>query len=461
MKTVHFSGMSTTFNKKNILELPDDCLIMIFNQLNFPDLLQAQETCKRFQALSLYSFKAICHSIKIQCIDDSTFVVTASGKRENRQKMTYDAIKDFLKHFGMHITSLSVIGIDEVDITSILDLVKIHCPNNLESLNLQNVQIDIMQLENFKCLFEQLDEFGVIKALNPSTLEKCIKYSRNVRRLKIIGYHKDQLLLKIHSKLEEFFYDFVYIEMGHLRMFLQNYPNLKSIKVLRVFTLTTELLNYLKNIIKLSINMKCVCDNSQNNNLVGLFQLKQLKQLELISGKNITDLLLNITSSPVTKIEVLALKARQIRDACDLLRTFEFTNLTKLVICFYWNIDPCGDIGPAEISLIMKRLDSIKELHFINFTRDFFNKFVLQFVKYTQNLSILVLSPKTAIDLRVEDLCSLVDIQKTKNFRLTVEHEDVINDAVKIFSRKQNCISANLKFKNIDDCNYEFKYLND
>lgn len=445
----------------NILELPDDCLIMVFSQLNFFDLLQVNETCKRFQILSLHNLKTVCNSIRIECTNHIDFAIAAAD--EQPTEMTLDDLERFFRNFGRYVKSLSFIGGDEVvvDISPVLYLVSEHCCGSVTALSLRNVQIDGAHIEALKDLFERLSDFEVIKALNHATLEKCIKYARNVKRLTIVGYHKDQLLLKIHSTLVEFFYDFVYIEIGHLRMFFQNHPNLTALKVLRVFTLTTELLHYLQNIRKLSINMKCVCDDSSKNNLIGLFQLKHVQQLELILSKNIGDLLGNVAGMPVTEIEVLALKARQIRDACDLLQAFTFINLKKLVICFNWNINPCGDMQPDEICWISKRLCNVEELHFINFTRDFFNKFVVQFVKYASKLKILVLSPKTPIDIRTGDLGSLAEVQQNKNARLTVKHEDGVNEAVKMFRSRESESGTNLSFENIGCYDYEFKYLND
>lgn len=423
----------STISNRNLLHLPDECLIDIFSYLSLFDLIHVHSTCKRFQAIFIEKYSKNVEKIEIKCntiTDYELILVTKYGNEQ--QVILRPDLDDLFKTCGIYIRTIILNENNESDLTE---------------------TSEISSRRNHRYLLLLPSNSSIIHHIN---------LLKNLKSLTINGFRKYELLPKIiNSKLEEFYYNICYDEIPDLITFLQNNPNLKTLKTLQMSSLTTELLDYFKNIEKISINMGRLNDD-KTETMTQVFQLQQLKQLELISYKSTEHLIKMIkdaVSHPELEIEVLALKLSSFRTVISLLNTYSFPFLKKLVLCNDFLLDGSADVDPDDISVIGDWLVNIEELHFIDFTRDFFNKFILQYVNYAIDVKTLVLLPKTARDIRSDDLCRLAEVQMIKRMKLRVEYENCLSRTIKMLEKTQsNGIAEEyLEFVNIRTYDYEFK----
>lgn len=450
-----------------IVDLPDDCLIHTFNLLGIEDLVAVYETCKRFHSASVQSFARNHNKLEF-FYDYKRESLAYSLKTPYSAEYSYlkfDDVKRIIKHFGPYMTSLKIqdtsSGHNNFPPAGILYLARDYCGENLKSICMNYVEIDRILPTDLSNLFKTLEKLEM-NCVNGS--ERIVSICENLTQLSITDYETNDtsLLSKIKNpNLKSFYFDFqrytdnsyydsddsddlyprhnsYYAEKKRIQErrlkdkqikeqrtvyeFLERHPEMISFETFINLVPTTECLQYLKKIESLLIDIPSMhaCELSQVD-WIGLFQLNNLQHLYLIlNHQNIFDgFLSEITSSPPTNIQTLALEVVDVKDIRIILNAFSYKKLTNLKIEFrfnssrqYWR----KELLPLEINS-----DNLINVENLEFTLYFFD-LAIEMVKQTKSLKLLELY-SFYDTLTIENFRWLIEIQKSRNSSLTIKHD--------------------------------------
>lgn len=450
----------------NILDLPDDCLILTYKKLCFPDLLSIHKSCKYFHNAVESTFLINHKVMDITCWNYSdTYSIRTTYDCSNAIVNLNDMAKIF-RIFGRWITSLTISGANEhffgTDVSQILCLLNEYSKGKLKCLSLENVTLNADRIDNFADLLRQLEMIRVKNIFSSLALEKCINYCENLKDLVIIADKKIEysfLLSPPKSKLERIVYQCISnnMETDDIIQLVQRCPNLNTVRISGTFIPASDNLKYLKNVQTLSIDLRNAPDLEQLD-WTGLFQLDKLKRLEIDLGENVSETLLSkVTPKPSTDLQTLVLRVSCFNDVINFLKTFTYHKLTTLIL----NCDrviEVPDVQPNVIKTFAKNLNQLNEVHFIHLPMDGFN-YVLQLLENAQYLSSLTLSTKVYEKFSTVDLLRLIDVQRSRSTHLTVnfdyktfaETQEIVQNSFADFLHKHSNIIKICGIKDFND----------
>lgn len=416
-----------------ITDLPDDCLIKIFNFISMTDLLAMYKTHSQFESPAIKSFSNNFKHLQLEPISGNKAYLYPQYKR------TFCSISSFKNYgaeifevFGSAIQSLKIMSMcwHKIDTTEILSILNEHNSPHFKCLHLSGVTIDDTKIASLRNVFRYLEEFRVEKSLSNTALERCINSCNNLKSLSVIGrkniYHS--MLPRHCPQLEKIFYASRRnkLKLTNLGEFLQRCSNLKFIKIRKMFTPTMECLKYLENVEMLSVDLRSVnLEDLKQVDFKDLLQLRSLKRLELFSYENIA-VAIKQGERVNTNIEELALNIWSMDDACCILNAFTYTNLKKLSIAYLsenvWGND---NFTSAVIEGFSQNLDNLEEIQLSNFSEQFEN--LILFVKYARHVKRLILLPKKrGIAFSVQQIVCIHQAQRPKQTQLTIIYDDLL-----------------------------------
>lgn len=411
--------------KTRILDLPDDCLIPIFENLSFSDLLSVFESHKYFQVAAKQSFSLNYKTIRIQQYRSrNDYIINESSELVNRLNLT-----NIFETFGTCIKSLQLQSNLGSNMTSLLYLVNNYCSESLKRLSLNCSMIDGRKINDFIDLFKHLEALEVVSGIDNDTFEKILIYCENLRDLivNVENLRLESFLPKIHSKLERIFYRLNKrdISMQNVINFLQRHPNLKVLNISKLFLATSECLNYLANVELLRVDLRSKHADLSRTDWNRLFQLEHLKRLDLFFNQDISDSLMKVPSKPPSNLEILALNVNYLKNVFDLLDTFTFNNLKILTIsCLSSEKKYFGVIDPIVIKSVIKKLPNLEEIQFFYFRDEAFEN-LLQIVKASNSLKTVVLLRRDVSDSNFSHLMEFISC-KEKEMKLETPRKVVI-----------------------------------
>lgn len=441
----------------NLTDLSDEILFEIFKNLPIYDLMSILNTCKRVRRVVDYCISTNHKNIQIDISEYSLLYINC----DLHHPISKNRLVTFFTNFGKYLKTLEIRdGDGESDLTWILHLVNRFCSKNLKSLVLENGSVDVGQSDQFSDLFKNLKKFHSKCVKN---IEKCLNCCENLVELSVqtAKATNNSLLANTYPELERIVYDFneSTVEPEEVLEFLKNHSKLKLIKLSNLLPPTARYLKHIKNVETLFIDVGAMAIIDSNTiDWIQLFQLDNLKQLELkLTRDTIHSSLGTVIANPSTKIETLALKVFHLNDVLDLLQAFTYENLKKLVVSSYLFTKMWYRSNAELTDSYTKALENIEELHFLDFSENFFNEFVLPLVKNAGILKRLLLEPKQP--LTFVSLRKLAGIQTDKQDKLIVHYYNYLMDdnAKKMISiRKIDPSFKFLELKEINDGRHEF-----
>lgn len=453
-------------NETTILDLPDECLIEIFNYIiDFDDLISVHEACEHFQRAAEYQFWREIKHITILYNSNNIFYMRVNGRNgENRNRA---AVFNVFKRFGSCITSLglSVKSAEaQRDIQTVLAMVQTYCGVRLKSLCLQNVCITDLNLRDFRHLLRNLEKLELISfseyifpnesqtdgSIIVSRLEECINYCENLKELSIDGDSEYSLPRRMHSKVEKFTICLWHegIKRATVREFFKNHQDLKAIRVHYFPNALLDCLEYMNNVDSLYVD---VMPTSVSNKIdwIRLFHLPNLKRLELYLNEiTYRSLVKKVTTKPITNIETLELRIsfNGMDMAYGLLTIFTYKNLKRLVIG-----GNEGDRPRPELNM-SKNFDQLEGLCFLSTSIDV----LIDFVRRANSLKVLCV-PWCKISYG--DLIRLAKIQQVKGMELQIfcgnSYGIIQSLSLDLPTKRKQTDLKNLKFKYLDDSQLE------
>lgn len=454
----------------NILDLSNDCLIIIANELCPMDLFAFHKSHENFHSATEYSFATNHKTIEIKYLGDE-FLIKSSKKPQCCNERYCDAmlVSNFIQLLGKYVRAITLSSESNEKITWILGLLNDCCSANLKCLSLKDVKVDETKLHQFGTLFKLLETFEVDEGLSNGGLERCLANCENLKDFSLITDEDISLriLYRINFKLEKIFYQFrcftIDIDDGY--NFLRQHPNLRSIKIAEMFYPTKDCIKYLTKLETLLIDSRMVLLDGFYD-WQGLFQLQNLKHLEVILTDYLNGSLLKVKSKPTTDIETLALKSDYLEDVFQLLQIFTFENLQRLII-YYTNYGYYTDImaeAPKPVLDFASNLIKVEELHFMNFSQEIFRHFILEFVRCAPCLQTLVLFPAPGTELEIDDMLHLAQAKQLKNSLLTVKYEykmeALVSEVFELNESDKHEILDFLRFNDVNEEKYEFEHFN-
>lgn len=426
----------------NLVNLPDDCLISIFKELNVFDLLSVHITCRRLHTIGKYCINLLHNTVFIELIDDNIYNVQINGTSSCRT--TVSGLLKLFKQIGKSISFLKLQGQNSsntLDAAPIFDMVDEHCGERLKALSLLFVAVEKNSITKYRNVFKRLEKLHLE---GKSGLAKFVTYPKNLRELTITTSNagSNVFLTKNYPNLGMFNYCFgknTRVTTDDAAEFFKNHPNLKCIRLWKVLIPIPQCLNHLQNVETLLIDLDPVSvADLQRVDWITLFQLKNLKTLQLVLNEHDLGPSLNqVKRRCVSNIECLDLKIYHFKDVSDLLNTFIFNNLKELKITFdLISLRTIGEVSPEMIQSFSQNLRNIESLAFKDFPKDFYKLFILELVRNSPNLKVLTLFPIFMQEITADDLLCLTRMNISDRPSLTVNFGNCLNVIVKLVTSK-------------------------
>lgn len=442
-----------------LIDLPDECLSMIFDNLCFLDLHSVFQTCRRFGPSAVYSTRSANKAVRIASTpkDRGHYYVEVDQSPFGWRAQNFSDLKNLFENLGDCIRSLELFAGNASDMTQILLLANQYCGVNLKSLSLELVVLGENRIDDFANVFKHLETLRLENTtisdtvifmrtyktiLQNAALRKCLGYCQNLKELTVLG---------------------TIFDGEDTRILLELHPKLKSIKVPGIFLPIPQYLNHLSSSETLLVDLKTMpLTTLQQIDWTKLFQLENLSHLELMLKKTtpLTDLSLRLPENPSTNIQTLVLKTYHFNDVYDILTSFTYTNLKKLVIYFDYRCLKSGhNQKPPESQQLIRNLRNVEDLQLIMFTRGMLNDWIGALVRNTPNLKRLTLLPLIGMQISLDDVGQLVEIQKVKNRLLKVYHESSMWRTYQEILKSNDGGIDKIEFNTINQLKYEFSYL--
>lgn len=437
--------MNKTEMAVSLLSLPDDCLLSILKELNVFDLLSVHRTCRRLHTIGKYCITLIHTTVSIEFIDNDDYEIQIDGVSKC-QTNRYGLAK-LLKNIGKSISFLTLEGKNVVglsaDAAPIFEIMNKNCGVHLKKLSLLHITMEKNNITKFRNVFKQLEKLHIE---GKSGLAKYVTYNKNLRDVTIITSNaaSSVFLKKTYPKLESFCYTFgknTRVTTKDAERFFKNHPNLKTVRMWKVFIPTMLCLNYLQNIETLLIDLDTASSaDLQTVEWTAVFQLHRLKTLQLVLNEHdLGDSLSRVTRRYTTNIECLELKIYHFKDFCDLFTTFTYNKLRELKISFdLVSLRTVGDVSPEVVfgTSFSSNLRNIESLAFKDFPKDFYERYIVELVRNAPNLKVLTLFPIFMSEITAEDLLRLSEINASNRNALTVNYGNCLNIVVKLAAMK-------------------------
>ncbi|XP_058832873.1 uncharacterized protein LOC131690834 isoform X2 [Topomyia yanbarensis] len=154
----------------NILHLNDDCLMMIFDQLDLQDLIALRKTCSRFDGIACNIFKRYkLFDFDIELIEKKYLTMLDA-------KTLLSEVGSFIHHLSIARDRFSKPG------ARILNLIPRHCPN-LTELEIHDFKLTPKALKNLEVVFKSLVGLTLIDCGIDDKIDRSLKYAKKLQRL--------------------------------------------------------------------------------------------------------------------------------------------------------------------------------------------------------------------------------------------------------------------------------------
>lgn len=174
-------GSHEKMNRKELLDLPNECLISILNYLNIKDLTSVASTCTRLQSVARSVFKL---KPEFTCLDMLKLVKSFEPIQMDQLDHFFEIFGDLLNEISLDFHSkYNYSQLDEYQslATPLFNLITTHCGGgNLRGLRLYQVELDSNSAE-IRQLFKHLEMidleyFGEIPNILAESVE-CVHLS--------------------------------------------------------------------------------------------------------------------------------------------------------------------------------------------------------------------------------------------------------------------------------------------
>lgn len=395
----------------SILDLPEDCLIPIFMNLPIFDLLSVYESQKYFHEAAKHSFSL---KYKRLCVKQYR-QYTVYNINDTMSFMDRLSLAKLFETFGSCMKSLQLQSNLTTNMTSLLRLVNDCCAGSVKRLSINCSSIEGRKIIAFTNLYKHLETLEVVSGFDTATFERILIKCENLKDLiiNVECLRPESFLPRIHSTLERIFFRMNKQLISHQTAlsFILNHPNLKTLYISKVFVATNQCLDYLDNIEVLRVDMRATPRTLLDVSWRQLFQLVNLKHLDLVSNADIGRTLPNFTLKPVTKVEILALSFNYLKNVFEILDAFTFTNLKILIIsCQSTEERYFEGINPLFVINVIKQLPNLEEVQFFYFPRNAFVN-LMHIVEASDSLKTIVLLQR---DINDDDKTQLMELLDTK-----------------------------------------------
>lgn len=427
-----------------ILDLPDDCLIPIFNYLGILDLVSVHIACEHFQPAAEYSFQLDYKEINVCTIEnakcENSYVLNCKNRPMNHVEVfspnAEETIKNMFKIFGKSITSLQLHErIQSPGLSQFLYAANDHCSKNLKCITLEAIPISYFNRhENLTDLGKHLESLQIWNYRDDRPCDELNKFLTIFTGLEeltisVLRSKPEPILKGIHGSLEKltlgiYEYDITSEEISE---FLKNHQRLKIFKSFGSFIPTTETLNHVSNIEMIMLDISNLTSFAlEQINWIGLLQLNNLKRLEVYFGlkaninfHNSGHSSFDKTSRPKTSIETLGVNVSTTKQLTDLLSFFHYQSLKKLMVYFEHNYSDDIQYQVDTWEKIAKNSEKLNELYLYSVSSPASINVVLELVKIAKSLKYLHLCDSSISN---HDVSRLAKVQKEKKSLLIVKH---------------------------------------
>lgn len=381
-----------------LLDLDDDCLLIILEYMDVVELCDIAETCKRTQKLAQYTFRLKHKRLNLNTI----------------RAITLQKTMRLLRNFGSVITSLNIsrklLSPLETNKASekLLILIGTHCGENLTELSLKNIRMTVKSMNQMEKVFGSLTSM---------TFEH---FSFNNSDLSALN---DKLeVLKINYV--DFMNSFAFTPNNYKPLidFLKTANALKHLSIVQCTRLPSLILRTIGQLTQLEeleihLNMK-TSENVIQRNLLHWFALNKLKVLKMdCQGISPQPLLEGLAANNIA-IEHLELIHTMHLDYIDSVSKLKTIKILKL--------DGQFDFSDEHLLTIANGLKLLNELHVSSeFSPNVTQNGVLELIRKANQLSCL--------HIYVQD------------FELTM---NVYNEMLRIVKNRHEYIKLTITFSN-------------
>lgn len=367
-------SVSSEQDDMSILQLNDDCLLLICDYLELMDLLALKKTCTRFDNISCEFFK------QYRILD---FDIDPSDKKF----LTMLDAKNILSEIGSYIEYLLISG-DRFMRSGvrILSMIPRYCPN-LKDLDINDFSLNSKMLRGFEEVFKSLDGLSLSSCSLDDGIEKSLKHAKKLQRLDLSM--NNEIRGKCLSSVRN---------LKHLN--LENCQNLQG-KPFITFAARNKTLEYLniaccgrlttEAIKAIASNMTelkhLVCNNSYESvdapSMALLGKLPNLKKIQFkINGYSPIDHILEGLAE-VDKLEELDL-SEGVFTALDYKLVSNLTHLKQLKLNYKL------DLGNEQLAMLCNKRNFV-ELHIAGCTK-VTDQQLIEFIRKNPQLKLLDIS---------------------------------------------------------------------
>ncbi|XP_065077990.1 uncharacterized protein LOC135701169 isoform X3 [Ochlerotatus camptorhynchus] len=358
----------------NILQLNDDCLMLICDYLELMDLLALKKTCSRFETISCEVFK------RYKMLD---FDIDPCEKKY----LTMMDAKNILMEIGSYIEFL-LISRDRFlrPGVRILNLIPRYCPN-LKDLNINDFMLKAKTLKGFDEVFKSLEGLTLTACGIDDTILKSLKLATKLQRLnlsmnseitgKCLASVKNLKYLNLESCQN--------IQGKPFSTFAAQNKTLEYLNITCCGRLTTEAIKSIVN--NMTELRHLVCNNNYDNvdaaSMALLGKLPNLKKLQFkINGYSPIDQILQGLTE-VNKLEHLDL-SEGVFTAVDYTLLSDLTHLKELKLNYKL------DLGDDQLAKLCSKGNFV-ELHIAGCTK-LTDKQLIEFIRKNPQLKLLDIS---------------------------------------------------------------------
>lgn len=358
----------------NILQLNDDCLMVICDYLTLTDLLALKKTCSRFEIISCEAFK------RYKILD---FDVDPCEKKY----LTMMDAKNILMEIGPYIEYL-LISRDRFlrPEVRILNLIPRYCPN-LKDLDINDFTLKSKILKGFDEIFKSLEGLTLTDCSIDDTIGKNLKLAKKLKRLdlsmnseitgKCLANVKNLKYLNLESCQN--------IQGKPFSTFAAHNQTLEYLNIACCARLTTEAIKSIVN--NMTELTHLVCNNSYENvdatTMALLGKLPNLKRIQFkINGYSPIDQILQGLTE-VNKLEHLDL-SEGVFTAVDYDLVSNLTHLKELKLNYKL------DFGDEQLAKLCIKSNFV-EMHIAGCTK-LTDKQLITFIRKNPQLKLLDIS---------------------------------------------------------------------
>lgn len=337
-------------NQTNLADLNDDCKMLIFEQMEFNDLISMSEINHHFSALATDVFRQKFASKEIevrQSLDDESL-----ESDDNIQIGSLDEATKLFRHFGSLITRLKInYGTnDDCHAKEVISLANLHC-DTLRHLKINS--FDENALEGVQKPFQTVEDLsmhGKFGKLGSDTLQLNEMFPR-MRRWSVnyLRVSEEESMTLEFPNLEHFsvsFIEFLGISEEVINDVIELNPQIQSISA---ESSSIEFVQFLSEHLSNLEHLELIWNNAQEIEFNGVISFKTVRSFNLTS-------LFGDFLGHIHFAQLEELKATHCSDYIDMLAIFmeKHSNLTKLNILE-------DELSDSQLKILIGKIPNLSE----------------------------------------------------------------------------------------------------